>query len=105
MNIGYLDDDLSGHVAMLAPQFAANIVLEKSENVESDKSPSHRVLARVKGTTSEIGAAWLRKDDNGREYFSMSIDQPGFDKPVSCAAFRRKDEGWDVSWNRPKSRG
>lgn len=66
-------------------------------------APAYLVNAiTAQGEIVEIGAAW-KKQHNGREYFSMSLDDPSWSAPLSCAAFPGEKPGeWDVIWNRPE---
>jgi uncharacterized protein (DUF736 family) len=105
MNVGNLNKDLEGEVRFASPRFVQRIWFQAIEHEDGagKDAPSHRIVASDGGNTIELGAAWPKVKD-GRRYFSCQIDQPGFDKPLSFAAFPRKieAEGYDLSWSRPK---
>ena len=104
MNVGELNENLEGEVRFLNPAFVQRIWFQAIEDAEHEDAPSHRIVASLGGNSVEVGAAWPKAKD-GRRYFSCQIDQPGFDKPLTFAAFPRKvaSEGWDLSWSRPKA--
>ena len=66
-----------------------------------DKAPSHRVhFGRP-----EIGAAWSKLSDEGREYLSVKLDDPSFNAPIYANLFA--DEGgetFSLIWSRPNRR-
>lgn len=70
---------------------------------DAEGAPAYIVYAiTAQGEAVNIGAAW-KKQHNGREYFSMSLDDPSWQAPLSCAAFPADKAGeWDVIWNRPE---
>ncbi|WP_235075540.1 DUF736 domain-containing protein, partial [Asaia sp. SF2.1] len=44
----------------------------------NENAPSHRVfVGRV-----EIGAAWSRRSNEGRDYLSLKLDDPSFNAPI-----------------------
>jgi uncharacterized protein (DUF736 family) len=53
----------------------------------------------------ELGAAWKRTSDKGREFVSVSLDAPLLTAPLNAALFMA-DEGDAASlvWNRSKSK-
>ncbi len=69
---------------------------------ESDAAgaPDYRVFAGG----AELGAAWEEKaDDTGREYLSVKLDDPSFDKPIRAAFFVNEDDQTGILvWSRPK---
>jgi uncharacterized protein (DUF736 family) len=67
----------------------------------NDSAPSHRVLVgRV-----EVGAAWSKHSDAGRDYLSVKLDDPSFNAPIYANLF--DDEGGETCsliWSRPNGR-
>lgn len=53
-----------------------------------DKSPD----LRVRVGEVEIGAAWKRVSQDGREYFSAKIDDPSFAAPIYANLVQSGDE-------------
>ena len=45
---------------------------------EKDNAPDYRVFAG----TAEIGAAWKKTSEAGREYISVKLDDPSFPAPI-----------------------
>ena len=45
---------------------------------EKDNAPDYRVFAG----TAEIGAAWKKTSEAGREYVSVKLDDPSFPAPI-----------------------
>ena len=45
---------------------------------EKDNAPDYRVFAG----TAEIGAAWKKTSDTGRDYLSVKLDDPSFSAPI-----------------------
>jgi uncharacterized protein (DUF736 family) len=64
-------------------------------------APSHRLLlGRV-----EIGAAWSKRSEEGRDYLSVKLDDPSFNAPIYANLF--KDEAGEIFsliWSRPNRR-
>jgi uncharacterized protein (DUF736 family) len=67
----------------------------------SDNAPSHRVhFGRP-----EIGAAWSKRSDEGRDYLSLKLDDPSLPAPIYANLFQ--DEGgetFSLIWSRPSRR-
>lgn len=87
-------------------RLSASFTMHGVEGTRSQQAPSHRVICNG----SEIGAAWMatltRGDFVGRPYWTLSLDDPSFDKPLRVAAFPRsenQDGTWeyDLVWQRP----
>jgi uncharacterized protein (DUF736 family) len=47
-------------------------------NQSNDNAPSHRVFGGA-----EIGAAWSKESNEGRDYLSLKLDDPSFTAPSS----------------------
>ena len=65
---------------------------------EKDNAPDYRVLAG----TAEIGAAWKKTSEAGREYLSVKLDDPSF--PAAIYASLDETEGnkesFSLIWSR-----
>jgi uncharacterized protein (DUF736 family) len=56
---------------------ARNVRIVSEPNRTNDNAPSHRVfLGRA-----EIGAAWPKRSNEGRDYLSVKLDDPSFTPP------------------------
>jgi uncharacterized protein (DUF736 family) len=43
---------------------------------EGDKAPSYRVVSPSKTGNVELGAAWKKRSEEGRDYLSVKLDDP-----------------------------
>jgi uncharacterized protein (DUF736 family) len=69
---------------------------------KNGKGPDYRVL--VDGAV-ELGAAWKRKSEAGREFLSVSLDDPALPHPLSAALMPAEDaSGAILIWSRPTKR-
>jgi uncharacterized protein (DUF736 family) len=72
---------------------------------KSDKGPHYRVVLEGKPSAVELGAAWKRKSEAGREFFSVSLDDPALPRPLSAALMPSDDgESAILIWSRPTKR-
>jgi uncharacterized protein (DUF736 family) len=87
------------------------LTLHRSEVVfrpmqgKNDKGPDYRVLAEDKSGAFELGAAWKRTSEAGREFLSVSLDDPALSHPLSAALMPAEDgTGAILIWSRPAKR-
>jgi uncharacterized protein (DUF736 family) len=63
-----------------------------------DNAPSHRIgFGRV-----DLGAAWAKRSEEGRDYLSVKLDDPSLSEPIYANLF--EDEGGETHsliWSRP----
>ena len=53
----------------------------------------------------EIGAAWSKRSNEGRDYLSLKLDDPSFNAPIFANLFDDEDgEGYTLIWSRPSKR-
>ena len=89
------DAGFSGRIHMLNVDAKARMVPADSGN---DRGPAYRILCGP----AEIGAAWSRKSEAGRDYFSVKLDDPTFQHPVYASLVEAEDgEGFNLIWSRP----
>ena len=65
----------------------------------SEKAPDYRVFAG----RAEIGAAWAKRSDAGRDYLGLKLDDPSFAAPIYANLF--DDEGGEshsLIWSRSR---
>ena len=64
---------------------------------DSDKAPDYRIYAN----TTDLGAAWKRTSNAGRDYLSVKLDDPSFPAPIfaSLVAVEGKDD-FALIWSR-----
>ena len=80
---------------------AKGVRIVPDTNRSGDNAPSHRVYVG----RAEIGAAWSKTSNEGREYLGLKLDDPSFTAPIYANLF--DDEGEDtfsLIWSRPTKR-
>ena len=93
-------NDYTGSITTLSVQ-AKNVRIVPEENRTNDNAPSHRVFVGK----AEIGAAWTKRSNEGRDYLGVKLDDPSFTAPIYANLF--DDEGEDtfsLIWSRPSKR-
>jgi uncharacterized protein (DUF736 family) len=85
----------TGSIRTLALNVKARIA--RVEN-PSDKGPHFRIYAG----NVELGAAWQKTSEQGRDYLSVKLDDPSFPAPIyaTLAEVEGKD-GLQLIWSRP----
>ena len=54
---------------------------------------------------AEIGAAWSKRSEEGRDYLSLKLDDPSFNAPIYANLFDDEDgEGYTLIWSRSRRR-
>lgn len=93
-------NEFTGEIVTLSLQ-AKNVRIVPEANRSGDNSPSHRVyVGRV-----EIGAAWSKRSNEGRDYLGLKLDDPSFTAPIFANLFDDEDaEGFSLIWSRPNGR-
>jgi uncharacterized protein (DUF736 family) len=68
----------------------------------SGNAPSHRVFVGK----AEIGAAWSKRSNEGRNYLSVKLDDPSFTQPIYANLFDAEDgSGYSLIWSRSRKTG
>ena len=58
------------------------------------------------GRDVEIGAAWSKRSEEGRDYLSLKLDDPSFTAPIYANLFNDEGgEGFNLLWSRPRKNG
>ena len=93
-------NEFTGAIVTLSVQ-AKNVRIVLETNRSGENSPSHRVyVGRV-----EIGAAWAKRSNEGRDYLGLKLDDPSFTAPIFANLFDDEDgEGYSLIWSRPNGR-
>jgi uncharacterized protein (DUF736 family) len=88
--------ELQGEIVTLSVQTKGVRIVPEANRV-SDNAPSHRVfVGRV-----EIGAAWSKRSNEGRDYLSVKLDDPSFTEPIYANLFEDEDaESHTLIWSR-----
>jgi uncharacterized protein (DUF736 family) len=70
---------------------------------KSNKGPHYRVVVEGAPGAVELGAAWKRKSEAGREFLSVTLDDPALAKSLSAALMPSEDgSGAILIWSRSK---
>jgi uncharacterized protein (DUF736 family) len=65
----------------------------------NDNAPSHRVYVG----RAEIGAAWSKRSNEGRDYLSVKLDDPSFNAPIYANLFNDENgDGYTLIWSRSR---
>jgi uncharacterized protein (DUF736 family) len=87
----------TGEIVTLSVQ-AKNVRLVPEENRANENAPSHRVFAGK----VEIGAAWAKRSNEGRDYLGLKLDDPSFTAPIYANLIDDEDgETASLIWSRP----
>ena len=65
----------------------------------TDKGPQFRIFAG----NAELGAAWKKKSNEGRDYLSVKLDDPSFTAPIFANLFDDEDgKSYNLIWSRAR---
>jgi len=93
-------NDYTGDIVTLSVQ-AKGVRIVPETNRANDNAPSHRVMVGK----AEIGAAWSKTSNEGREYLGLKLDDPSFNAPIYANLFDDEDQGtYSLIWSRPTKR-
>jgi uncharacterized protein (DUF736 family) len=88
--------ELQGEIVTLSVQTKGVRIVPEANRV-NDNAPSHRVFVG----RAEIGAAWSKRSNEGRDYLSLKLDDPSFTAPIYANLFEDEDgEGYSLIWSR-----
>jgi uncharacterized protein (DUF736 family) len=94
-------NDFQGEIITLSLQ-AKGVRIVAEANRTNDNAPSHRVYVG----RAEIGAAWSKRSEEGRDYLSLKLDDPSFNSPIYANLFDDEaGEGYTLLWSRPRKNG
>jgi uncharacterized protein (DUF736 family) len=69
---------------------------------KSKDGPNYRVVVQGETSQVELGAAWKRNSQNGRDFLSVSLDDPGLARPFNAALMPSEDgKSAILIWSRP----
>jgi uncharacterized protein (DUF736 family) len=93
-------DTYVGELATLT--VAARKVVFQPNEAKTDKAPSYRVIGPSKTGDIELGAAWKKRSEDGRDYLSVKLDDPALPTPINCGLVASADqtEGFILVWSR-----
>ena len=94
-------NDFQGEIITLNLNKAVRIIAEQNRS-SNENAPSHRILVG----RAEIGAAWSKRSEEGRDYLSLKLDDPSFNAPIYANLFDDEGgEGYTLLWSRPRKNG
>jgi uncharacterized protein (DUF736 family) len=88
--------ELQGEIVTLSLQ-SRGVRIVPENNRASDNAPSHRVYVG----RAEIGAAWSKRSNEGRDYLSVKLDDPSFMAPI-YANLVEDGEAFALIWSRTR---
>jgi uncharacterized protein (DUF736 family) len=92
--------EFAGAIMTLSVQ-AKGVRIIPEANRSNDNAPSHRVMVGK----AEIGAAWSKQSNEGRDYLAVKLDDPSFTGPIFANLFGEEDgETFNLIWSRPTRR-
>ena len=91
-------NEYQGEIVTLSVQ-TKGVRIVPEVNRSNDNAPSHRVFVG----RAEIGAAWSKRSNEGRDYLSLKLDDPSFNAPIFANLFDDEDgEGFTLIWSRSR---
>ena len=93
-------NEYTGEIVTLGLQ-AKNVRIVADIRATGENAPSHRVyLGRV-----ELGAAWSKRSNEGRDYLGLKLDDPNFTAPIYANLIEDEEgDGFGLIWSRPQGR-
>ena len=58
----------------------------------NEREPDYRVVEVTEAGAIELGAAWRKRTERGRDYLSVLLDDPTLSQPLSAALFLGEDD-------------
>ena len=77
--------EYQGEIVTLSVQ-TKGVRIVPEANRSNDNAPSHRVFVG----RAEIGAAWSKRSNEGRDYLSLKLDDPSFTAPIFANLFETR---------------
>lgn len=91
-------NEFQGEIATLSVQ-AKGVRFVPETDQTKENSPSHRIYAG----RAEIGAAWAKSSNEGRDYLSVKLDDPSFNAPIFANLFKDEDgDAYALIWSRAR---
>lgn len=93
-------NEIQGEIVTLSLK-AKGVRIVPETNRTNENAPSHRIYVG----RAEIGAAWSKRSEEGRDYLSLKLDDPSFNAPIYANLFDDDGEGYTLLWSRPRKSG
>lgn len=98
-NIGTFTADKDGYTGTLRTlTLNVKVKLVPNDKGNSENAPDFRLQA----ASDDIGAAWKKTSDAGREYLSVTFDDPSFPAPIYARLIEDESGTHDLIWSRSK---
>jgi len=98
-NIGTFTADKNGYIGTLRTlTLNVKVKLVPNDKGENDKAPDFRLQA----AGNDFGAAWKKTSEAGRDYLSVTLDDPSFPATVYARLIENEDGTHDLLWTRSK---
>lgn len=88
-------DGFKGEIVTMSVQ-QKNVRIVPEPEAANGNAPSHRVFVG----RAEIGAAWTKQSQEGRDYLSLKLDDPSFVAPIYANLFAEGDGSYSLIWTR-----
>ncbi len=93
------DNNYTGEIVTMSLQ-KKNVTIVAEEASDNENAPSHRVFVG----RAEIGAAWTKRSNEGRDYLSVKLDDPSFTAPIFASLFADEDgKTFNLIWSRART--
>ncbi len=93
-------NEFTGEIVTLTVH-AKSVRITPETRAGGDNAPSHRVFVGK----AEIGAAWAKRSNEGRDYLGLKLDDPSFTAPIFANLFDDETgESYSLIWSRPSRR-
>lgn len=81
--------------------FNAKVSIQPDEAKTKPGQPDFRVYSGK----VELGAAWKKTSEAGRDYLSVALDDPSFAQPLNAALIEAEEpDAYHLVWSRPRPR-
>ena len=91
-------NEFTGEIVTLSVQ-AKGVRIVPDTRASGENAPSHRVVVGK----AEIGAAWSKRSNEGRDYLGLKLDDPSFTAPIYANLFDDEDaETYTLIWSRSR---
>ena len=91
-------NEFQGEIVTLSVQTKGVRIVPETHRA-NDNAPSHRVFVG----RAEIGAAWSKRSEEGRDYLSVKLDDPSFTAPIYANLFDDESgDGFTLIWSRSR---
>ena len=98
-NIGSFTADKDGFTGTLRTlTLNVKVKLVPNDKGDNEKAPDFRLQA----ASHDIGAAWKKTSEAGREYISVTLDDPSFPATVYARLIEGENGTHDLIWSRSK---